>query len=148
MDQDHLRTGDRSLCRFRFIKNPEFVLAGTKMIFREGRTKAVGTITKLFNEIPGQSSHNTRTGKSSKAQMHQRAQQANKSRTAGVKKPVVQQQQQQKQQQQQQQAAANVDGHAKQSAGTNSVKSVPSHANGLALGKSTPSNTAVRTAES
>lgn len=142
MDQDHLRTGDRSLCRFRFIKNPEYVLAGTKMIFREGRTKAVGTITRLFNEIPGQSSHNTRTGKSSKAQMHQRAQQANKSRTGVVKKPVAQQQQQQ------QQAAANVGGYAKQSAATNSVKSVPSHANGLALGKSTPSNTAVRTVES
>ncbi len=85
MDREHLRTGDRALCHFRFIKNPEFIQIGTKMIFREGRTKAVGSITKLFNHIPGQSSHNTRTGKSHKAQMHHRAQQANRTRTVPKK---------------------------------------------------------------
>ena len=80
MDKEHLRTGDRAACRFRFIKNPEYIHEGTKMIFREGRTKAVGTITKLHVEIEGQSSHNTRN-KVNKAQMHHKAQQSNRRRS-------------------------------------------------------------------
>lgn len=44
MDKEHLRTGDKAMVRFRFIKQPEFVKPETRMIFREGRTKAVGTI--------------------------------------------------------------------------------------------------------
>ena len=47
MDKDHLRTGDKAMVRFRFIKQPEFVKPETRMIFREGRTKAVGTIQKI-----------------------------------------------------------------------------------------------------
>eukprot|EP00118_Oscarella_pearsei_P005708 m.26239 g.26239 ORF g.26239 m.26239 type:complete len:621 (+) comp29204_c0_seq3:170-2032(+) len=47
MDLPHLRTGDKALCHFRFMKNPEYVRIETKLIFREGRTKAVGTITKV-----------------------------------------------------------------------------------------------------
>lgn len=78
MDKPHLRTGDKSTCRFRFIKSPEYINSGTKMIFREGRTKAVGTITKLYHEIEGKSSHNTRQSKQTKALMHHRAQAANK----------------------------------------------------------------------
>jgi len=72
MDKQHLRTGDKAVCRFRFIKNPEFVEIGTKMIFREGRTKAVGTITKLFQEIDAKPTHNIRPNKHLKAQMHNR----------------------------------------------------------------------------
>jgi len=78
MDQPHLRTGDKATCRFRFIKSPEYIHIGTKMIFREGRTKAVGTITKLYQEIEGRSTHNTRQNKQHKALMHHRAQAANK----------------------------------------------------------------------
>ncbi|XP_065066312.1 GTP-binding protein 1-like [Rhopilema esculentum] len=131
MDREHLRTGDRALCRFRFIKNPEFIQAGTKMIFREGRTKAVGTITKLFHEIPGQSSHNTRTGKSTKAQMHQKAQQANRSKTGGKKPGNLPLQ------------------WTQQPANGNPVKQVPSQNNDITTGKQTTSNTNVlRTAES
>ena len=47
MDKDHLRTGDKATVRFRFIKQPEFVKPETRMIFREGRTKAVGTIQRI-----------------------------------------------------------------------------------------------------
>lgn len=47
MDKDHLRTGDKAMVRFRFIKQPEFVKPETRMIFREGRTKAVGTIQQI-----------------------------------------------------------------------------------------------------
>lgn len=33
---------------FRFIKNPEFLKVGQRLVFREGRTKAVGNVTRLF----------------------------------------------------------------------------------------------------
>lgn len=80
MDKEHLRTGDKATCRFRFIKSPEYIQPGTKMIFREGRAKAVGTITELYDEVEGKSSHNTRQSKQHKAMMHHRAQVANKRR--------------------------------------------------------------------
>ena len=53
MDKEHLRTGDKASCRFRFIKNPEYMHADTRMVFREGRTKAIGTITKIYPYVPG-----------------------------------------------------------------------------------------------
>ncbi|ESN96478.1 hypothetical protein HELRODRAFT_107544 [Helobdella robusta] len=51
MSREHLRTGDKAIVRFRFIKNPEYIRMDTRLVFREGRTKAVGTITKLFPYI-------------------------------------------------------------------------------------------------
>ena len=48
MNKEHIRTGDRALIKFRFHKSPEYLKANTKLIFREGRTKAIGTITKVF----------------------------------------------------------------------------------------------------
>ncbi len=53
MNQENLRTGDKASCRFRFIKNPEYIRQDTRMVFREGRTKAVGNITKTHPYIPG-----------------------------------------------------------------------------------------------
>ena len=47
MSVQHMRTGDRANVRFAFMKNPEYLKVGTKMIFREGRTKALGTIVKV-----------------------------------------------------------------------------------------------------
>ena len=47
MSLPHLRTGDKALCHFKFMKNPEYVRKETKLIFREGRTKAVGTVTEI-----------------------------------------------------------------------------------------------------
>ncbi|KXJ14137.1 GTP-binding protein 1 [Exaiptasia diaphana] len=47
MSQAHLRTGDKANVTFRFIKHPEFLKPNTRMIFREGRTKAVGTIIRI-----------------------------------------------------------------------------------------------------
>ena len=55
MNCEHLRTGDKATCRFRFIKNPEFLHAGARMVFREGRTKAVGNVTTIFPYTPGSS---------------------------------------------------------------------------------------------
>ncbi|XP_064641825.1 GTP-binding protein 1-like [Lineus longissimus] len=59
MSTEHLRTGDKAVVRFRFIKNPEYLRSDMRMVFREGRTKAVGTITKLFPHISAQA-QNTR----------------------------------------------------------------------------------------
>lgn len=46
--KDRLRTGDNARCRFRFIRYPEFLREGTRVVFREGRTKAVGTILRMI----------------------------------------------------------------------------------------------------
>ncbi|XP_022089403.1 GTP-binding protein 1-like [Acanthaster planci] len=51
MSKEHLRTGDKAQVRFRFIKNPEFLRADSRMVFREGRTKAVGRITKTYPHV-------------------------------------------------------------------------------------------------
>lgn len=34
---------------FEFVKNPEYLTIGTRLIFREGRTKGVGKITRLLD---------------------------------------------------------------------------------------------------
>ncbi|NP_001088313.1 GTP-binding protein 1 [Xenopus laevis] len=55
MSRDCLRTGDKAIVHFRFIKTPEYLHIDQRLVFREGRTKAVGTITKLLqstNNLP------------------------------------------------------------------------------------------------
>jgi len=32
---------------FKFIKNPEFVKSGARILFREGRTKGIGQVTQV-----------------------------------------------------------------------------------------------------
>lgn len=63
MSQDCLRTGDKALVRFRFIKHPEYIKPGQRMVFREGRTKAVGNVLKL---IPHSNSTNMQTSRVNK----------------------------------------------------------------------------------
>ena len=48
VDQDVLRTGDRAMVKFHFLYRPEFMKEGQRLIFREGRTKGIGTVTRLF----------------------------------------------------------------------------------------------------
>lgn len=58
MNRDCLRTGDKASVHFRFIKTPEYLHCDQRLVFREGRTKAVGTITKLLqstNNMPSNS---------------------------------------------------------------------------------------------
>ncbi|CAF0834023.1 unnamed protein product [Rotaria sp. Silwood1] len=59
MSVEHLRTGDRANVRFRFIKSPEYLRVGMKLVFREGRTKAIGSISQLYPPVAPQPS-NTR----------------------------------------------------------------------------------------
>ena len=48
-----IRTGDRALVRFRFIQYPEYIKPGTRLLFREGRTKGVGKVTRIYR-VQGQ----------------------------------------------------------------------------------------------
>lgn len=46
MSKECLRTGDKAQVRFRFIKHPEYIRPQQRMVFREGRTKAVGNVLR------------------------------------------------------------------------------------------------------
>uniref|UniRef100_A0A7E4UZ74 Tr-type G domain-containing protein n=1 Tax=Panagrellus redivivus TaxID=6233 RepID=A0A7E4UZ74_PANRE len=48
MDKEVLRTGDRARVMLSFIRHPEYIKEGTRIIFREGRTKAVGIVRKII----------------------------------------------------------------------------------------------------
>ncbi|RZC35338.1 GTP-binding protein 1 [Asbolus verrucosus] len=50
MSKDCLRTGDKAAIHFRFIKHPEYMTPGQRMVFREGRTKAVGNIVRIITQ--------------------------------------------------------------------------------------------------
>lgn len=91
MSKDFLRTGDKALIHFRFIKYPEYMIPGQRMVFREGRTKAVGNVVRIIttsNSIPA----NSRVKPSKQHQRYVQSQNG----------PQNQQTQQNKEQQQQQ----------------------------------------------
>jgi len=69
MSKDHLRTGDKAVVRFRFIKNPEYLRPDIRLVFREGRTKAVGTVTRIipYAGVVGGGSRQTRSNVSAAA---------------------------------------------------------------------------------
>ena len=50
-DEIALVTGDRAICKFRFLYRPEYVFLSAKsdnaMVIREGRTKGVGKLLSL-----------------------------------------------------------------------------------------------------
>ena len=70
MSSECLRTGDKAqvlfryleradplmirfhVKTFRFVKHPEFLKEGQRLVFREGRTKAVGNVSKIIPYIP------------------------------------------------------------------------------------------------
>ena len=43
-----LRGGDVTRVKFKFQFRPEFIELGNKFLFREGKTKGIGKITRLF----------------------------------------------------------------------------------------------------
>lgn len=63
MSQECLRTGDKAIVHFRFIKHPEYIRPGQRMVFREGRTKAVGNVLAVLYQA---SSNQPIRGKSGK----------------------------------------------------------------------------------
>ena len=47
IDKELAMTGDIAYVTFRFKFNPEFVEINSQIVFREGNTKGIGTITKI-----------------------------------------------------------------------------------------------------
>ncbi|KAJ8332311.1 hypothetical protein SKAU_G00426660 [Synaphobranchus kaupii] len=79
-DRDCLRTGDKAAVHFRFIKTPEYLHTEQRLVFREGRTKAVGTVTKLLqsaNNLPSNSKNPQMKMQSSKKTQPRREEEAN-----------------------------------------------------------------------
>ena len=50
MNKDLMRTGDRGFIKFRFMYRPEYLTVGTTILFREGRTKGLGVVSRIFPE--------------------------------------------------------------------------------------------------
>jgi GTPase len=44
-----LRSGDKGLLRFKFLYYPELLKPGSTVMFREGRTKGLGYVTKVYS---------------------------------------------------------------------------------------------------
>jgi GTPase len=52
IDRDALRTGDHAVVRFHFLYRPEYMHEHQRIIFREGRTKGIGTVLRLIPDEP------------------------------------------------------------------------------------------------
>jgi GTPase len=50
--KDLLRSGDRAMVTFEWSHRPEFLCEGSRIIFREGRTKGIGIVRCIMPEIP------------------------------------------------------------------------------------------------
>ena len=48
--KDYLRIGDEAEVLFKFMHRPEYIKEGERLVFRDGMTKGVGTVLKLFYE--------------------------------------------------------------------------------------------------
>jgi len=51
MDRELLRSGDKGQITFRFMFNSEYLKPNSTFLLREGRTKILGFITKVFNKL-------------------------------------------------------------------------------------------------
>ncbi|KAL8736552.1 MAG: hypothetical protein Q9181_002380 [Wetmoreana brouardii] len=47
IDRAFIRTGDRATVAFRFVQRPEYLAAGNRILFREGRTKGLGIVKSV-----------------------------------------------------------------------------------------------------
>ena len=45
-----MRNQDKGFIKFRFMYRPEYLKIGTTILFREGRTKGLGVVSRLFPE--------------------------------------------------------------------------------------------------
>lgn len=48
MANDKIETNDTASVIFRFLKHPEYVLPGMRILMREGSSKGVGKVTQVF----------------------------------------------------------------------------------------------------
>jgi len=49
IDKDYLKSGDTGKVRFSFKYTRQFLENGDRFVFREGKTKGIGTVTKILN---------------------------------------------------------------------------------------------------
>jgi hypothetical protein len=47
-NREYIRPGEMSKIKFRFVYRPEYLQEGDRFIFREGTTRGVGIVRKLF----------------------------------------------------------------------------------------------------
>ncbi|XP_055918826.1 GTP-binding protein 1 [Eupeodes corollae] len=96
MSRECLRTGDKAHVKFRFIKHPEYIRPGQRMVFREGRTKAVGNVLRpIPNSVPVQ--HRPKPNKMQARGQHNQNQNQNPNVQAAAPSKEHHQQQQQQQ---------------------------------------------------
>jgi hypothetical protein len=46
--QESLAAGEKGHVRFQYMRHPEFLRVGSRILLREGRTKGIGEVTKLI----------------------------------------------------------------------------------------------------
>lgn len=85
MSKELLRTGDKGNIRFRFIKCPEYLHIGSSILFREGRTRGLGRITKIFSEISTCQPTNKEKDKANKTKQRENQAKENKDSNTGNK---------------------------------------------------------------
>ena len=73
MDKQFLRSGDTGNIKFKFMKKPEYLHLGDTLLFREGRTRGKGNITKIFpmeiNKVNKDKKANTNKNQQNKINM-------------------------------------------------------------------------------
>lgn len=73
-----LRTGDKARVKFRFMRYPECVVPGSRIIFREGKAKGIGKVVDVTKYVPtvgagGATEDGTRRGKGKKPRVRGRS---------------------------------------------------------------------------
>ncbi|XP_030854561.1 GTP-binding protein 2 [Strongylocentrotus purpuratus] len=48
MDKDSVKINEQALVKFRFVRQPEYIREGARILFREGSAKGLGQVTKVF----------------------------------------------------------------------------------------------------
>ena len=46
--QSEIKTNQKAQVVFKFIKQPEYIRVGSRLLFRQGTTKGVGEVIKLY----------------------------------------------------------------------------------------------------
>lgn len=88
MSSECLRTGDKASVLFRFVKHPEYLKEGQRLVFREGRTKAVGNVTKMFPHTPAGQGQGAKAKQNKVTQQQQgRGEGKRRPQTAGTSLP-------------------------------------------------------------
>ncbi|XP_031550108.1 GTP-binding protein 2-like [Actinia tenebrosa] len=52
MNKENLRTGQRAKVKFEFVKQPEFIREGARLLFREGHAKGIGQVVSVVYHNP------------------------------------------------------------------------------------------------